>query len=87
MPKRTRISNVGDNCRHCLTPVVRAEHEKPPKYKPGGYYFEWWLKCRKCKALYMQESAKRYFDPPAPEVSVMHFTREEIENQDGPPPW
>lgn len=60
---KTKITEVGQQCRHCLTPMVKATHAKPPKYKAGGYYFEWWLKCpnKRCRALYMVESAKRYF--------------------------
>lgn len=67
------IRKPGQPCRHCGTPVVKKVHSKVPrKEKKGGriaeYYFEWWLKCpnRKCRAMYMQEEAKRFFQP-APE--------------------
>jgi hypothetical protein len=60
------ITREGQPCKHCGTPVVRREHEKPPKYRPGRYFFEWWFLCpnRNCKAIYMVEDAKRWFDGP-----------------------
>lgn len=61
-PARTKILEEGEPCRHCSTPVVRRTHTKPPKHKAGGYYFSYWFQCPKCKALYMVESAKKFFD-------------------------
>lgn len=61
---KTKITVVGQPCRHCATPVVRREHVTPPKYKAGSYYYEWWLACPKCRALYMIEAAKVLFDGP-----------------------
>lgn len=86
--RKLKVTAIGDPCRHCSTPVVRQEHSKQPKHKPGGYYYEWWLRCAKCGALYMQEPAKRFFDAATAAPSTTRsFTREDIENQDGPPPW
>lgn len=66
---KTPIVNVGQLCRHCETPVILNRHSKPPKHKPGGYYYEYWLACpnKRCRALYMIEAAKKFFDdrPPA----------------------
>jgi ssDNA-binding Zn-finger/Zn-ribbon topoisomerase 1 len=51
---------AGQPCRYCRTPVVRQTHAKPPK--PGRSYFAWWFKCPGCKALYLVEAARRFFD-------------------------
>lgn len=59
---KRKIKAEGEACRHCGTPVIEQKHQKMPEYKPGGYYFLWWFKCPKCKALYMDEDAKVFFD-------------------------
>ena len=56
----SRITNEGQPCRKCSTPVIR----KIPKrsHKPGqAYYFEYYLLCPSCGTMYMVEDAKRYF--------------------------
>jgi ssDNA-binding Zn-finger/Zn-ribbon topoisomerase 1 len=55
-----KIDYAGQPCRHCRTPVVRQTHAKPPK--PGRSYFAWWFKCPRCKAVYLVEAARRFFD-------------------------
>jgi ribonuclease HI len=62
MPERRKILHEGELCRECETPVVRHSHRKPPRYKPGGYWFEWWFRCPSCGAFYMVEAAKRLFE-------------------------
>jgi ribonuclease HI len=62
--QRTKITEEGQPCRRCQTPVVRRTHGSTPphpKAKGGGYWFEWWFYCPKCGALYMVEKAKRFF--------------------------
>jgi hypothetical protein len=65
--KKIRITEAGQPCRHCGTPVVRETHSKPPKYKPGGYYFLFWFRCPRCRTFFMVESAKRFFDNEQPQ--------------------
>ena len=77
--QQPKITEQGQPCRKCGAPVVRKAHGKKPRpkspqqKKPGGYYFEWWLKCPnpKCKTLYMVEAAKRLF-----EQEEKHATKE-----------
>src|ERR1035441_1953226 len=64
-----KIDQAGQPCRHCQTPVVHQTHTKPkPKHggswrsASGGSYFEWWFKCPGCKAIYLVEPARRFFD-------------------------
>jgi len=53
---------------------VKEAHKSSPKHKPGGYYFLYWFRCPKCKAFFMVESAKRYFDTdPFPNVEAPLF--------------
>lgn len=71
-----RITQEGQPCRHCGTPVTRTREKKNPKKRnPGGYYYAWSLICpnRKCRAIYLQEEAKRFYDSPtvrAPETDA-----------------
>lgn len=71
-PKK-KMTEIGQPCRHCETPVKRSEHKTPPKYKAGSYWFEWWLTCPKCRAMYMQENAKRWFDGAPPPMVASAF--------------
>jgi hypothetical protein len=57
---KVKITEVGQPCRHCDTPVVRRQHK--PGFTPSpskAYYFEWWLACPECGARYMIEAAKK----------------------------
>jgi hypothetical protein len=66
--QRLKITEAGQPCRHCQTPVVVKQHKPGFKFKPEkrAYWYEWWLACPKCHALYMTEDAKRFPDSPAP---------------------
>ena len=41
---------------------IRQAHTKPPKARPGSCYFAWWFKCPSCRAMYLVEAARRFFD-------------------------
>ena len=71
-----KIDHAGQSCRHCQTPVLHQTHAKPPKPRPGGSYFEWWFRCPGCKAVYLVEAARRFFDATGPaEPSSNQFGR------------
>tara|TARA_R110002049_G_scaffold168278_2_gene334848 strand:- start:291 stop:992 length:702 start_codon:yes stop_codon:yes gene_type:complete len=54
-----KIEKEGDLCRKCNTPVVK-KNPKKRTIKPGqNYYFEYYLLCPNCKAMYMVNDAKR----------------------------
>ena len=70
---RMKITEVGQPCRHCLTPVIEQRHNQPHRCKPGGFWYARWLRCpnKSCKAMYMLESEKRpYSDNPEPVAPV-----------------
>ena len=55
----TKMTQVGQPCRKCQTPVEKRTPKKK-KQKPGKtYYFEWYLFCPGCKSMYMVDEAKR----------------------------
>jgi hypothetical protein len=62
MATARKITEAGQPCRHCGTPVVRIEGRKHVK-RGRAYWFAWFFQCPSCKAYYMVEAAKRY--PPA----------------------
>lgn len=56
---RRKIIKEGDRCRHCNTPVKKKIPNKL-KLKPNqSYYFEYYMFCPNCKAMFMVEEAKR----------------------------
>ena len=72
---KVKITEVGQPCRHCETPVERREHKTPPKSRKGGYYYAWWLGCPGCSAIYMVESAKVMLTPRPPIVASAFLNR------------
>lgn len=56
-----KITQEGQACRKCSTSVVKKVPRR--KLKPGQtYYFEYYLSCPNCGAMYMVEEAKRYVE-------------------------
>jgi ribonuclease HI len=53
------IKNEGDLCRKCTTPVIKKIPKEKKKKTNQTYYFEYYLYCPKCKAMYMVEEAKK----------------------------
>ena len=57
----SKITQEGQSCRKCLTPVVKKVPRR--KQKPAQtYYYEYYLYCPNCRTMYMVEEAKRYFE-------------------------
>jgi ribonuclease HI len=57
----SKITQEGQPCRKCGTPVVRRVPKR--KKKPSqSYYFEYYLQCPNCGTTYMVEEAKRSID-------------------------
>jgi ribonuclease HI len=57
----SKITEVGQPCRKCGTPVIK----KVPKSrrKPDqAFYYEYYLYCPGCETKYMVDEAKRYFN-------------------------
>jgi hypothetical protein len=75
--KLKKITEEGQPCWHCGTPVLRREHRpnwKPKKRQP--YYFKWWFYCWKCKAVYHVEEAKHWLmAQPQPNVDQQYRER------------
>lgn len=62
----SKITQEGQPCRKCSTPLVKRVPKR--SHKPGQqYYFEYYLFCPRCHTVYMVEQAKRYLvaDRPA----------------------
>lgn len=56
-----KITQEGQSCRKCSTPVVKKVPRR--KHKPAQtYYYEYYLYCPNCRTMYMVEEAKRYFE-------------------------
>ena len=59
---KIKHTESGEPCRKCGTPLVK-QTPKRKKQKPGqSYYYEWYLYCTECKAMYMVEAARRECD-------------------------
>jgi ribonuclease HI len=57
----SKITQVGQPCRKCGTPVVKRI-PKRKKTPSQAYYFEYYLQCPNCGTTYMVEAAKRTID-------------------------
>lgn len=57
--KKNKIEKEGDLCRNCGTEVVKKVPQKRKIKKNQTYYFEYYLYCPECKAIYHLEEAKR----------------------------
>jgi ribonuclease HI len=57
-PARGKITQEGQLCRNCSTPVVKKVPKR--KLKPGQkHYYDYYLYCEGCETMYMVEEAKR----------------------------
>lgn len=54
-----KMEKEGDLCRKCNTPITKKRPKKRRKLKNQNYYYEYYLFCPNCKAMYMVEDAKR----------------------------
>ena len=55
-----QITKEGQRCPHCGTPVIRREGKV--NYKRAikqTYYYEYFFKCMKCRAVYLVPEARR----------------------------
>lgn len=57
--KEKSIEKEGDLCRKCNTPTVKRVPKKRKINKNKSFYYEYYLFCPNCRAMYMVEDAKR----------------------------
>lgn len=57
--KEKSIEKEGDLCRKCHTPTVKKIPKKRKINPNKSFYFEYYLFCPNCRAMYMVEDAKR----------------------------
>ncbi len=57
--KKIKIEKEGDNCRKCGEPVIKKIPKKKKRKQNQSYYFEYYLFCPSCRAMYMTEDGKR----------------------------
>ncbi len=60
--KKRKITKEGDLCRHCNTPVIKKATNNRRRKTNQTYYFEYYMFCPVCKAMYMVEEAKKHVD-------------------------
>lgn len=58
---KVKITQEGQPCRKCSTPVIKKIPHKKVK-RSQVYYFEYYFYCPNCHTMYMVEEAKRFFD-------------------------
>jgi ribonuclease HI len=59
--ERPRLTQEGQPCWKCSTPVIKQKARKKPS---RDYYYEYYLWCPKCQATYEVEDAKRFVQQP-----------------------
>ncbi len=69
--EKVKITQDGQLCRKCSTPVVKRIPKKPKKTQ--AYYYEYYFSCPKCHTMYMVEEAKRTIDEAlAAQLEITH---------------
>jgi ribonuclease HI len=58
---RPRLTQEGQPCWKCSTPVIRQPARKKSSRE---YYFDYYLYCPKCQATYQVEEARRFVERP-----------------------
>lgn len=56
---KLKILKEGDPCKHCTTPVIKKDTKRKKLKSNQTYYFEYYMYCPQCRAIYMVEEAKR----------------------------
>jgi len=56
-----KVTEAGQPCPHCGTPVVKRIVRRKPKLRQN-YAFHWYLYCKTCRKMYMVEAAKYTVD-------------------------
>lgn len=59
--ERPRLTQAGQPCWKCSTPIIKQTSRKKPKH---DYYYEYFLACPKCHATYQVDEAKRFIEQP-----------------------
>jgi ribonuclease HI len=57
--REQKIENVGDKCRKCGESVIKKSPKKKRIKANQSFYYEYYLYCPSCKAMYMTEDGKR----------------------------
>lgn len=64
---KVKITQAGQPCRKCGTPVVKKKPHKPPQ-AGQRYYYEYYLYCPVCKTMYLVDNARRQCDSKPPRL-------------------
>lgn len=82
------ITQIGQSCRHCQTPVVERSHPPSWKPKPGRkFYYQRWLQCPNCHAVYTTEADRVTIAPPKDQPTLNFSAKEAAANSAGSRPW
>ena len=57
---KVKVTQVGQPCRKCGTPVIKKMPKKPPKISQK-YYYEYYLYCPACGTIYLVDEARREY--------------------------
>jgi ribonuclease HI len=58
-PGKIKITQEGQPCRKCSTPVVKMEGKPNKRKKKRTHYYEYYFYCPECKTIYIDDSLKR----------------------------
>ena len=58
-PRKVKMTEEGQPCRKCETPVVKQVPKKKTVKPNQTYYYSWYLYCPACNAMYMVDAAKK----------------------------
>lgn len=60
--KKAKVTEEGEPCRHCGTPVKKYKTKEKPRGR-RAYYYEYYLRCPKfeCRTFYIHPESKRFW--------------------------
>ncbi len=61
-PSKITHTEPGEACRKCGTAIIKRIPNQKKRKSGQKYYYEWYLFCPGCKAMYMVEAAKHKLD-------------------------
>lgn len=58
--KLKRITEEGDSCRHCGTPVTKQKTREKARGR-RAFYYEFYLSCPSCGTMYLHPASKKFW--------------------------
>jgi ribonuclease HI len=76
-PGKVKITQEGQPCRKCSTPVIKVKGKPNWRKKKSNHYYAYYFYCPACKTIYTNESWKKDFKEEPPDQ--LHFINSDVD--------